>query len=162
MPAKSSFSQKQHEILLSVVRRAAENKKKWKNQEQLALAIGITQPSLSGYLGGKWKPGVKIARGIAHLEGTTLEDLVGPFGEKDEEEKPSRARRVEASGHPNLELCVQFHASTHVWSPWTIAATRAGYFGPEDYPAPKWPERLNALEAAMEKARKSLIAAPIK
>ena len=154
MPAKTPFTPKQHDLLLRVVQEAVKDKKRFKNQEQLALAIGITQPSLSAYMKGKWKPGVKIARAIAHLDGQTLEDLVGPFATAADEPTPKKGRAASASRYPNLETCIEFHASTREWSPWVLAAARAGYFGPEDFVAPKWPEKLDSLEKIMQSARK--------
>ncbi len=152
MPVKTPFTDKQHEILLRAVKHASQDKKRFKNQEQLALAIGMTQPSLSAYLLGKWRPGVTIARGIAHLEGVTLEELVGEFGVKDE---GKTGAKVKKSGYPNLETCIDFYASTHTWAAWTLAAARAGYFGPEDFPPPRWMEKLDGLEKLLDRSRKA-------
>lgn len=153
MPAKTPFTDKQHATLHRAVKSASEDKKRFRNQEQLALAIGMTQPSLSAYLLGKWRPGVQIARGIAHLEGVTLEELVGPFGVKETEKAGAKVKK---SGYANLETCIDFYASTHTWSPWTLAAARAGYFGPEDFPPPKWLERLDGLEKLLDRSRKAV------
>lgn len=151
MPAKNPFTDKQHDILLKAVTRASLDKRRFKNQEQLALAIGMTQPSLSAYLQGKWRAGVEKAKGIAHLEGVTLEELVGPY-KKEKAVKPSK--KTLRGDYPNLDTCIDFYATTHAWSAWTIAAAHAGFYGPEDFTPPKWAEKLDALEKMLEKARK--------
>jgi len=155
MPAKTPFTEKQHALLLGAVRRASEDKKRFKNQEHLALALHITQPSLSNLMNGKWKPGLTVARAIAQLEGMTLEDMVGPFGELEEPPQAKRRQRQGGPHYPNLEVCLDFHASTREWAAWTVAAARAGFFGPEDYPPPKWPEKLETLDRALDKMRRA-------
>ena len=151
MPAKTPFSDKQHEVLLRAVTRASQDKKRFKNQEQLALAVGMTQPSLSAYLLGKWRVGIEKAKGIAHLEGVTLEELIGPY----KKEKAALASKKKLRGdYPNLDTCIDFYATTHSWSPWTVAAAHAGFYGPEDFPPPKWAQKLDELEKVMETSRK--------
>jgi len=54
----SIFTEPQLRVLISTIEKA---RKKFKNQEELALAIGLTQPSLSNLLHGKWKPGMAAA-----------------------------------------------------------------------------------------------------
>lgn len=152
MPAKTPFTDKQHAVLHRAVQSASKDKKRFKNQEQLALAIGMTQQSLSAYLLKKWKVGVEKATAIAHLEGVTLEQLVGPY----KKEKPVKASKRNLSGnYPNLDTCIDFYATTHAWSPWTVAAAHAGFYGVEDFPPPKWVEKLSALEKLLDESRKT-------
>lgn len=151
MPTKkrdSIFSDAQARTLVETVAKA---RKKFKNQEELALAIGITQPSLSNFLRGKWRPGLGTAQAIAHLDGRTLEELVGPVRI---ERAPDSSPSMGAPRFPNLEVCVRFHDGTRSWSAWTLAAAREGYFGEKDLPAPSWAAKLDELEASMRKSRK--------
>ena len=164
MPAKPVFNQEQLDILQATAKKVFAAQFKWMKadkaagkmggQEAMALALGITQQSVSALMTGRYKPGVKVARGIANLEGHTLEQLVGDFAD------PEPAPTAGATGHPNtfrgLETCVEFHASTRHWSPWTLASARAGIFGLVDFPAPEWTPKLDALEKVLEKARKTL------
>lgn len=130
-------------------------RKRFKNQEQLALALHITQPSLSALMRGKFKPSVTLAKAIANLDSQTLEDLVGPYGESS---APSAkgSSPFAASSFPNLEICIRFHSGQKHWAAWTVAAARAGFFGDEDFPGPSWVPHLDGLEKALERARKEL------
>lgn len=60
---------------------------------------------------------------------------------------------MEAKLH--LDVCLQFYASSKHWSPWTIAAARAGFFGNSDFAPPEWAGKLDALETALNRARKA-------
>lgn len=151
MAAKRVFTDEQYETLMAAVRRARADKKRFRNQEALALALKLTQPSLSAMLHDKWRPGITTARAIANLEGMTLEDMIGPFAE---EEPPAPGRAGEPNGFTNLTKCIEFYAGSKHWSTWTIAAARAGYFGTTDFTPPQWEAKLDSLERALEKARK--------
>lgn len=151
MAAKRSFTDEQYETLIAAVRRALADKKRFRNQEACALALKLTQPSLSAMLHGKWKPGVTTARAIANLEGMTLEELIGPFAE-DPPDAPTPTSGN--GGFTNLTKCVEFYAGSKQWSAWTIAAAQAGYFGTTDFTPPQWEAKLDLLERALDKARK--------
>lgn len=153
MAAKRVFNDEQLKALMAAVRRALADKKRFRNQEELALALNITQPSLSAMLHNKWRPGVTVARAIANLEGMTLEDLIGPWAE---EERPASAPppTILHAGPAGLQKCIDFYGGTKHWSQWTIAAARAGFFGSSDFAPPQWETKLDYLERAMEKARK--------
>lgn len=152
MAAKRSFTEEQYDTLIAAVRRARADKKRFRNQEALALALKLTQPSLSAMLHNKWRPGVTTARAIANLEGMTLEELIGPFAE----EPPDREHGVgvNGGGFTNLTKCVEFYAGSKNWSAWTIAAAQAGYFGTTDFTPPQWEAKLDQLEKALERARR--------
>ncbi len=154
MPAKPPFTDAQYRILLDTAKRVRRN---FKSQEDMALAIGIAQPSLSALLKGKWKPGVKNAKHIAQLDQRTLEDLIGPYADV---EPPARRQKGaskmgEQAMFPNLEVCIQFHSGKKSWSAWTLAAARAGYWGSQDIPAPDWEAKLDALEKTLDRGRKA-------
>lgn len=151
MPAKHTFSKAQYDVLAATLKKI---RKRFKNQEQLALALHITQPSLSALMKGKWKPSVTVAKAIAHLDSMTLEDLVGPYGGEAESTVEKAEHPFLPTPFPNLEVCVRFHGEMKKWSPWTLAAARAGYFGVDDLPPPAWTDRLDSLEKALERARK--------
>ena len=80
--AKAAFNEEQQEILHATAKRVwklkfqAENK----TQEEFALALGLSQQSVSALLKGTYRPGLVPARAIANLDGKTLEQLVGDFG----------------------------------------------------------------------------------
>ncbi len=152
MPAKPPFSVAQYAVLHEAAKKA---RRKFKNQEDMGLALGITQASVSALLKGKYNPGVKVARHIANAVGMKLEELVGEFG--DEGESWSHAgRRGRPVGRPNLEICLTFHAAHKQWSPWTVAAARAGIFGPTDFGPPEWAPKLDALEHYAQRFIKEL------
>lgn len=148
MPPKPTFTEPQIRILREATRKI---QKRFRTQEELALALGITQPSLSALLRGKWKPGLTTARAIAHLESTTLEELIGPYAGIQGESVSSTAP---TQPYPNLEACLRFYSGTKAWAPWTVAAARAGICGETDLPPPSWPERLDMIEKALERIRK--------
>lgn len=162
MAGKPVFNDEQKEILHEAGKRVwTRMKKEGKTQEDMALAMGVSQQSVSNLLKGTYNPGVKPARQLANLDGKTLEQLVGEFGVFEDPDsnrdggRISRAPAVAESGFPNLDICVQFHAAIKHWSPWTLAAARAGYFGITDFPAPEWVSKLDMLEKALERARKA-------
>jgi DNA-binding XRE family transcriptional regulator len=144
MPKKATFSDEQYEHLFEAAKRI---RKKFKNQEQMALSLGLTQQSVANLLLGKYKPSIEYARQIANADGRTLDDLVG-----DPVPGTSYHDTLNRSEFKNLDLCVNYHGSK--WSPWTVAAARAGFFGASDVPAPEWEKKLDALERTLEKARK--------
>ena len=149
MPKKQTFSDEQYEVIFEAARRV---RKKHKNQEQMALALGLTQQSVGNLLLGKYKPSVQYAREIALADGRTLEELIG-------EGVPGTAygdalSAAAASHYPNLETCLRFFGTGKAWSPWTIAAARAGIYGSEDLAPPAWEKRLDALEGTLAKLRK--------
>ena len=152
MAAKRAFNDEQYDTLIAAVRRALANKKRYPNQEALALALNLTQPSLSAMINGKWRPGVTTARAIANLEGMTLEDMIGPYA--DDPAPVVRPNGAMPGGFTNLTKCVEFYAGSKQWSPWTIAAAQAGYFGTTDFTPPQWEGKLDQLERALERARK--------
>ena len=141
------FTDEQKKILIAVVERAMLTKK-FRTQDQLALALGITQPSVSALLSGRWPPGMTTARAIAALEGKELEALIGRVAT----EPPATGKAKASAKGPNLsnlEVCVLFYAHSARWSPATIAAARAGLFGEGDVTPDRWPVRLDAIEAAL-------------
>lgn len=153
MSPKSTFTKAHVELLLNTLRK---HRPRFWNQEQLALAIGLSQPSLSTMLKGKWRPGVTTARAIANLDGQTLEELLGDW--QQEEQAPAPAARAPVTTpdrrYPNLSTCISFHLGVKHWSPWTVAAAAAGYYGDQDFPAPMWVAKLDELEAILAKGRK--------
>lgn len=147
MPAKRVFTDDQIDILVGVVRR---HLPKFKNQKDLAKALDITQPALSSMLAGKWAPGVTTAQYIAQLDRLDLEDLIPEFRGK----PPSSMRGADVA-RPNLDRCLSWYDDEGKWSPWTIAAVRTGLFGSEDYGKNEWAEKLDAVEKALERVRKT-------
>lgn len=158
MAQKPAFTPEQHEVIHAAAQRVWKNKFKWMKaspdhpggQEAMALALGVSQQTVSSLLKGKYKPGVKVARAIANLDGQRLEELVGDFAEPDAPVVP-----MNGTSFANLDVCIQFHASTKHWSPWTIAAARSGFFGQSDFAAPEWAGKLDQLEKALERVRKT-------
>lgn len=154
MPAKPNFSQAQVKILQDTASRVY--KRKFKNQEDFALALGVTQQTVSNLLRRKYTPGVEVARHIANLDGQTLEDLVGEFAKATTRPDARTDEPSENLRYPNLEACVRFYSGTKHWASWTLAAARAGFWGDSDLPPPQWPDRLDALERALERLRKGI------
>jgi len=156
MPAKPVFTEEQYEILHSAARRVWKTKfqAEGKTQKEMAFALGVSQQTVSNLLKGTYRPGLKVATEIAILDGKELEDLIGDFA------APGAAAVALMNGglasHPfaNLDVCIQFFASSKHWSPWTIAAARAGFFGNADFAPPEWAGKLDHLEKALERARK--------
>lgn len=163
MAAKAVFNAEQYEEIVQAAHRVWQTKFKAlkKTQEEMGLALGITQQSVSNLLRGTYHPGVKVARAIANLDGKTLEQLIGEYALPEASPAMSLAETpvgyVNGAGapFPNLTTCLQFHASSKHWSPWTIAAARAGFFGNADFAPPEWAGKLDALERALERARKA-------
>lgn len=145
MPAKETFTGEQIETLLGVVRRA---RKRFKNQTDLAKALHITQPALSAMLNGKWAPGVTTAQYIAELEQLDLAELLPDF------KAPPKTVAPAASDFPILERVVGYYEDEKRWSPWTLAAARAGFWE-NDVSKTEWVDRLDHLEKALARARKA-------
>ncbi len=136
-------------------------------QEAMGLALGgVTQQTVSALLDPKsaYSPGFRIATAVANLDGKTLDELIGDYAHEDapesaaEEEKPPRRPTPLLPAHEpfaNLTTCINYNSAIKQWSPWTIAAARAGYFGNTDFSAPEWGSKLDHLEKALERARKS-------
>jgi DNA-binding XRE family transcriptional regulator len=158
MPAKPVFNDDQLDTIRMAARRVykAKFEKEPAPQRKMALALGVSQQSISALLKGNYRPGVKVATEIAILDGhNDLEDLVGPFATPaDRRAEVSGGHDGDPHGFKNLDVCIQFHAATKHWSPWTIAAARAGFFGQADFAPPEWSGKLDTLERVMEKARK--------
>lgn len=155
MPAKRIFTDDQLDTLFETLEKA---RKKFDNQEDMALALGLTQPSISALLKRKWSPGISTARTIAQLAGKKLEDLIGDF-HPEPEARPAPGGIAHRHAHhvlENLEACIRFYQGTRNWSPWTIAAAQAGFYGSVDPLAPDWAEKLDFLEKTLERARKAV------
>jgi len=152
MAGKPVFTDEQHQVLHAAALRVWKRMKlDGKTQEDMALALGISQQSVSDLLKGNYRPGFKPARAIANLDGKKLEQLLDGFAADD---APAPAH-VAAGAFANLDVCIQFHAATKHWSAWTIAAARAGFFGNSDFAPPEWAGKLDALEKALERAKKT-------
>ncbi len=151
MAGKPVFTEEQHEVLhacaLRVWKRFKADKK---TQEDLALALGISQQSVSDLLKGSYRPGYRPARMLANLDGKKLEQLLEGFSF----EEPVQAETVRTGSFANLDVCIQFYASSKHWSPWTVAAARAGFFGGADFAPPEWAAKLDVLERALDRSRK--------
>lgn len=159
MAAKPVFTKEQHRLIQQAAVRVWEGKFKGKDkqpQKKMALALGITQQSVSNLLRGRYRPGIRVAEEIALLDDhNALEELVGPYGREAGEGAPAPSMAVQDDQNfKNLGVCVQFFAATKHWSPWTIAAARAGFFGNADFAPPEWVPKLDQLEKALERARK--------
>lgn len=153
MAGKPVFTEEQHEVLHACALRVWKRfKAEKKTQEDMALALGISQQSVSDLLKGSYRPGYRPARMLANLDGKKLEQLLEGFSlDEPAPETPSG----HAAAFANLDVCIQFYASSKHWSPWTIAAARAGYFGGADFAPPEWATKLDTLERALDRARKA-------
>lgn len=151
MAGKPVFTEEQHEVLHACALRVWKRfKAEKKTQEDMALALGISQQSVSDLLKGSYRPGYRPARMLANLDGKKLEQLLEGFSL----EEPSPEPSGRAGTFANLEVCIKFYASSRHWSPWTIAAAQAGFFGGADFAPPEWADKLEALERALDRARK--------
>ncbi len=154
MAGKPVFTEEQHEILHAcAVRVWRRFKAEKKTQEDMGLALGLSQQSVSDLIKGTYRPGYRPARMLANLDGKKLEQLLEDFTATD---VPVSEGRGEV-GQPtfvNLDVCIQFYAASKHWSPWTIAAARAGFFGGADFAPPQWSAKLDMLEKVREKARR--------
>lgn len=160
MAAKPVFTKEQHALIRAAAIRVWETKFKGQPspQRKMALALGVAQQSISNLLKGKYKPALRVADEIATLDGhNSLEELVGPYGKDGAHTYGSVGPAVNPKddAFANLTVCIQFFASSKHWSPWTIAAARAGFFGNADFAPPEWVPKLDMLEKALERARKS-------
>lgn len=116
------------------------------NQTKVGLAMGVSQQSVGNLLDGKYWPAPDKAEHLATLEGFgSLEEMIGPYRKDD---APASSRTTKKKAGSNLDVCISFYAGAKSWSPWTLAAARAGYFH-DDVPAPAWVERLDKLEATL-------------
>ncbi len=159
MSAKPIFTKEQHALIRAAAVRVWEAQFKGQSspQRKMALALGVTQQTISNLLKGKYKPAIRVADEIATLDGHhSLDELIGPYG-KDNGAHASGGSVAPMKDEPfsNLSVCIQFFAATKHWSPWTIAAARAGFFGTTDFPPPEWVAKLDSLEKTLERARKA-------
>ena len=159
MAAKKPYSDEQVAIIHEAAERVYNRhfKGQPKAQIKMALSIGVSQQTISKLLAGDYTPSPKIATQIAVLDGKeSLEDLIGAYPPA-EEAKAALSTGLARGAEPfhNLTICIEFHASSKHWSPWTIAAARAGFFGQADFAAPEWASKLDQLERTLEKARRT-------
>lgn len=156
MAAKPIFTEEQFDTLQRTAKKLFRDKFQahGKGQKEMALALGITQQSVSNLMRGTYRPGLQVATELETLAGIELEDLVGPFAAPSPAATHAATQAPQA-GFVNLDVCISFHASSKHWSPWTIAAARAGFFGNADFAPPEWAGKLDLLEKALEKARKT-------
>lgn len=161
MPAIPLFTKEQSKLLQDAANRVWQVKFKDLDapQKKMALALGVSQQSVSLLLRGKYTPGLRVAEEIATLDGlNSLEELIGPYAREKKAPKGKGSIDTEDSGpssFSNLNVCVQFFAASKHWSPWTIAAARAGFFGNADFAPPEWAGKLDSLEKALERARRT-------
>lgn len=162
MAARPSFTDEQYEIIWDAAERVFNKKFRGSKKAQVnfALALGLSQQSVSRLLNRDYKPSPRYVAEIAILDGKrSVEELVGPYvsvkpkGLPPPESAPLLLMARNAM--KNLETCISFYEVKKHWSPWTLAAARAGFFGAEDFPAPDWPAKLDVLERLLEKGRKS-------
>ena len=155
MAGKPIFTAEQQDVIHTAAMRVWKRfKSEKKTQEDLALALGISQQSVSDLLKGNYRPGYRPARAIANLDGKRLEDLIDGFGDIGAPDEPHSSAHGAPHDFANLTICIQFHAGSRHWSAWTLAAARAGIFGATDHPAPDWTAKLDALEKALESFKK--------
>lgn len=147
---KPLFAAYQVKILIDTIKK---HRKDFKNQSDLAKALKLTQPALSNLLAGKWKPGMTTALATAELDGVELQDLIGPLQSGDVPPSGMLPLSDEERFH-NVDVCVKFFGTRKTWSPWTIAAAKAGVYGEQDYPSPEWEPKLDRLEKALAAVRK--------
>lgn len=156
MAAKPIFTEEQHEILHTALLRVWNRyKREGKTQADLAQELGITQQTVSTFIKGTYRPSIRVATDVALLDGKTLEELVGDYGRPSAYPGSHAPKGVDASEYPNLDACVRFFVANKTWSPWTLAAARAGFFGPSDHEPPQWAEKLDVLEKVLERARRT-------
>jgi DNA-binding XRE family transcriptional regulator len=161
MAAKPVFTEEQHEIIRLAAQRVF--RKHFKDQSRtpqikMALALGISQQSVSKLLSGVYRPSIKVATELAILDDKeSLEELIGEYATAAGSGLPPASQNGSSAHepYPNLSTCVAFYSSKQKWNPWTIAAARAGYFGPSDFEAPDWKAKLDSLEKALERNRKT-------
>lgn len=155
MAAKPIFTEEQFDTLQRTAKKLFRDKfqANGKSQKEMAFALGISQQSVSNLMRGTYRPGLQVATEIATLAGVELEDLVGTYAASSPAAHHA-ASHGSGSPYANLDICIQFFASSKQWSPWTIAAARAGYFGNSDFAAPEWASKLDMLERTLERAKK--------
>lgn len=154
MPKKSTFTDEQLEMIWDAAERVYNKKfrKSKKAQVNFGLALGLSQQSVSKLLNRNpdYRPGPEYVLNLAMLDGKdSIEGLVGKY------EKPEKIKRLATSSLRNLEATIVFHEEEKRWSPWTIAAARAKYFGEKDLSPAKWVEKLDELEKRLGHERAS-------
>jgi DNA-binding XRE family transcriptional regulator len=157
MPAKKPYTAEQEDLIHEAAQRVWNRKFKGHPRAQInmALALGISQQTVSKLLAGEYTPSPKVATEIAVLDGKeTLQDLIGEFPVAEAAHVAIASGLPGSEPYKNLTVCIDFHASSKHWSQWTIAAARAGYFGNADFAPPEWALKLDYLEKVMQKARK--------
>lgn len=149
---RETFDRRQKTLIHKVAREVFADKFRGKDKPQtkMALALGISQTSVSALLRGNYTPSVPIAEELAVLAGyESLREMVGDYfqpGTKEGDEARAVAQMV-ATGvtrYPNLRTCIEFHQRR--WAPYVIAAAEAGFFKGEDVAPKDWEGRLDELE----------------
>ncbi len=156
MAAKPIFTEEQKETIHAAARRVYRKHFEGQSRQpqvKMALALDISQQSVSKLLRAIYVPSVKVATQIAILDNKeTLEELIGEYATTPSSALPPV--HVNSSDHPNLEKCITWHEDENRWKPWTIAAARAGYYGPADFPKADWVAKLDALEKLLTPRRR--------
>lgn len=149
---RETFDRRQKTLIHKVSNEVFRDKFKGKDKPQtkMALALGISQTSVSALLRGDYTPSVPIAEELAVLAGyESLREMVGDYfqpGAKEGDEAQAVAAMV-ATGvkrYPNLRVCVEFHQRR--WPAYVIAAAEAGFFRGEDVSPKEWEARLDGLQ----------------
>jgi DNA-binding XRE family transcriptional regulator len=155
MPRKRRpvFDLRQRRIIRDTARKVFEEKFKGKEspQRKMALALGLSQTTISALLAGTYVPSVQVADDLATLAGyESIKDLVGPYYQHTAEENapPSSGTSLSSHAYPNLTKCIEFYGKEH-WPAFVIAAAKAGYYA-EDVAPKEWPERLDSLEKLLK------------
>jgi hypothetical protein len=149
---KPVFDLRQRRIIRDTARKVFEEKFKGKEspQKKMALALDLSQTSISALLAGTYVPSVQVAEDIAILAGfESIKDLVGPYYHATEDENPpSSGPSLSSHAYPNLTKCIDFHGKDH-WPAYVIAAAKAGYYE-DDVPPKEWTARLDALQKLLK------------
>lgn len=148
-----TFNRHQRAIIRKVANEVYEEKFKPLKapQKNMALALGLSQTSISALLKGAYVPSVQVAEELATLGGfSTLEEMVGKYymrgrAERGEIPPSSESGSQLPRGTSNLRKCLEFYGRSH-WKPWVVAAAEAGYFGDDDPSPTAWQKLLDDLE----------------